>query len=259
MGNEEKKEASEQIGTLGGCLIEGDSEQKARERKVKRRALTISIGLQSAALVALLVTPLLAKPEKLPSTMMFVPMPPYHVVREQPPARRPVSQPPQRTTGFVAPTNIPPRIAMRDDPHPQSPTTTDDGFNLNNAVPTSGPIGATELFRGNNGPTPPHETSGNDKKRITVGGGVQQAMLIHRVEPSYPPIAKTLHKSGQVHIKAIIATDGSIESLQVLDGDPLLVRSALDAVGQWRYRPTLLNGSPVEVETVVTVIYTLNQ
>ena len=58
---------------------------------------------------------------------------------------------------------------------------------------------------------------------------------------------------------ALIAVDGTIASLEVMDGDPLLVRSALDAVGQWRYRPTLLNGSPVEVETVITVVYTLNQ
>jgi len=61
MSEQEDKKTGEQMGTLGGCLIEGDSEQKARERKVKRRAIAISIGLQSAALVALVVTPLLAK------------------------------------------------------------------------------------------------------------------------------------------------------------------------------------------------------
>ena len=84
-------------------------------------------------------------------------------------------------------------------------------------------------------------------------------MLIHRVEPAYPALARQLRRSGQVHIRALISIDGKIESLQVMDGDPLLIQSSLDAVGQWRYRPTMLNGAPVEVETIVTVIYTLNQ
>ena len=84
-------------------------------------------------------------------------------------------------------------------------------------------------------------------------------MLVHRVDPIYPQLAKTLHRAGQVHIKAVISMEGKIESLQVLDGDPLLIQSALEAVRQWRYKPTLLNGSPVEVETVITVVYTLSQ
>ena len=88
---------------------------------------------------------------------------------------------------------------------------------------------------------------------------MQQAMLLHRVEPSYPTLAKQLRRQGQVHIRAVISVDGNIESLQVLDGDPLLVKSAMDAVSQWRYQPTKLNGQPVEVETIITVVYTLNQ
>jgi len=84
-------------------------------------------------------------------------------------------------------------------------------------------------------------------------------MLVRRVEPIYPPLARQIRHSGQVRLHGLIAVDGTIASLEVMDGDPLLVRSALDAVGQWRYRPTLLNGSPVEVETIITVVYTLNQ
>jgi protein TonB len=82
-------------------------------------------------------------------------------------------------------------------------------------------------------------------------------MLIRRVEPSYPALAKQIHKEGQVELRAIIATDGTIQSLQVVSGDPLFLRSAEDAVTQWRYRPTVLNGQPVEIETYITVIYTL--
>jgi protein TonB len=84
-------------------------------------------------------------------------------------------------------------------------------------------------------------------------------MLVRRVEPAYPALARQLRRSGQVHIRALISVDGSIESLQVMDGDPLLLQSAKDAVLQWKYRPTYLNGQPVEVETIITVVYTLNQ
>lgn len=84
-------------------------------------------------------------------------------------------------------------------------------------------------------------------------------MLIHRVEPLYPPLPRQIRREGRVELHAIIATDGSIQSLQVVDGDPLFVQSALDAVRQWRYRPTVLNGQPVEIDTHITVIYTLQQ
>lgn len=82
-------------------------------------------------------------------------------------------------------------------------------------------------------------------------------MLTHRVEPQYPPLARQIHREGQVELHAIISTDGSIQSLQVVSGDPLFLRSAIDAVSQWRYRPTFLSGQPVEIETYITVIYTL--
>jgi protein TonB len=83
-------------------------------------------------------------------------------------------------------------------------------------------------------------------------------MLVRRIEPVYPHIAIQLHREGRVELHAIIATDGSIQSLEVVSGDPLLIRSALDAVREWRYRPTLLNGQPVEVDTYITVVYTLS-
>jgi protein TonB len=102
-------------------------------------------------------------------------------------------------------------------------------------------------------PAPPQ-----DKRRIVVGH-IDPAMLMHRVEPVFPPILKQLHRSGKVELHALIAADGTIQSLQVVSGDPLCVESALDAVRQWRYRPTLLNGQPVEVDTFITVIYTTQQ
>ena len=83
-------------------------------------------------------------------------------------------------------------------------------------------------------------------------------MLIRRVEPVYPSLAILTHREGRVELHAIISTDGSIQSLEVISGDPFLIQSALAAVREWRYRPTILNGQPVEVDTHVTVIYTLS-
>jgi TonB family protein len=85
------------------------------------------------------------------------------------------------------------------------------------------------------------------------------AMLTHRVEPVYPTLAKQLGRSGRVELKAVIATDGTIQSLQVASGDPLFYQSAMDAVRQWRYTPTVLNGQPVEIDTYISVIYTMQR
>jgi TonB family protein len=94
-------------------------------------------------------------------------------------------------------------------------------------------------------------------KRIRVGESVQQAALIHRVTPKYPPEAKQARIQGTVRLQAVIGTDGAVKELTVLSGHPLLVQSALDALGKWRYRTTLLNGQPIEVVTTVDVLYKL--
>lgn len=83
-------------------------------------------------------------------------------------------------------------------------------------------------------------------------------MLIRRVEPLYPPLARQIHKEGRVEMRARIATDGTIQSLEVVGGDPLFYQSALEAVRQWHYKPTILNGQPVEIDTHITVIYTMS-
>jgi protein TonB len=84
-------------------------------------------------------------------------------------------------------------------------------------------------------------------------------MLIHRVEPVYPTLPRQLGRSGRVELRAVIATDGAIQSLQVVSGDPLFYQSAMDAVRQWRYRPTVLNGEPVEIDTFISVIYNIDR
>ena len=112
-----------------------------------------------------------------------------------------------------------------------------------------GIIGGT----GSNLPPPPKPA----QQRIRVGGNVQSAKMIRQVQPVYPQIAKTAHVQGTVLLHAIISKDGSVQELQYVSGPPLLMKAAMDAVREWRYQPTLLNGEPVEVETTVSVIFTL--
>jgi TonB family protein len=96
-------------------------------------------------------------------------------------------------------------------------------------------------------------------QRIRVGGNVQQNNLIKKVTPLYPPLAKQARIQGTVRFTALIGTDGSVVTLQLVEGHPLLVASAQQAVSQWQYKPTLLNGNPVEVITQIDVNYTLSQ
>ena len=108
-------------------------------------------------------------------------------------------------------------------------------------------------------PQPPASTTKAEVQatRIKRGGEVQHANLVRQVKPSYPQLARTVRVQGSVVLEAIIDREGRVEDLRVLSGHPLLVRAAWEAVQQWRYRPTLLNGEPVEVLTQVTVNFSL--
>jgi periplasmic protein TonB len=92
-----------------------------------------------------------------------------------------------------------------------------------------------------------------------VIGGVQEAKLVRKVIPIYPPLARQARVSGTVELIGIIAKDGTIQQLQVVSGHPLLVKAALDAVRQWIYHPTLLNGQAVEVIAPISIHFTLGQ
>jgi len=104
-------------------------------------------------------------------------------------------------------------------------------------------------------PPPPPQPAA--PRRIRVGGQVEQAKLIFKPNPEYPPLAKMARITGVVRLEAIISRDGTIQDLKVISGHPLLVKAAIDAVSRWRYQPTLLNGEPVEVITEVDVHFTL--
>ncbi len=95
-------------------------------------------------------------------------------------------------------------------------------------------------------------------KRVRISQGVTKGQLIHRIEPTYPFLARQARIQGQVSLKAIIDKNGNIQELQAISGHPMLVPAALEAVKQWHYRPFLLNGQPLEVETQITVTFRLS-
>lgn len=109
-------------------------------------------------------------------------------------------------------------------------------------------------------PPPPKEAPKPvTPKQIRVGGNVQAAKLVRQPKPVYPPLAKQARIQGTVRFNAVIGKDGAIANLTLVSGHPLLVPSATEAVRQWVYQPTLLNGEPVEVVTVIDVNFTLSQ
>jgi protein TonB len=125
------------------------------------------------------------------------------------------------------------------------------------AMPTGTNEAAIQIMAPNaaapasDGPMPP--------SRIRVGGNVAATKLISQIRPVYPPDAKAQRIQGKVSLMAVIGKDGTVQSLEVVSGDPTLTPSALEAVRQWVYQPTLLNGQPVEVQTMIDVNYTLSQ
>lgn len=95
-------------------------------------------------------------------------------------------------------------------------------------------------------------------QRIRVSSGVSTGLLIKKVQPNYPPLAKQARIQGHVLLQAEISKDGTIQNLQLISGHPMLAPAAIEAVKQWRYKPYLLNGEPVAVETQVDVIFSLS-
>lgn len=94
-------------------------------------------------------------------------------------------------------------------------------------------------------------------KRVRVSQGVSQGLLTHKVEPQYPPLAKQAHIQGVVVLHAVIGKDGHVQGLQVVSGHPMLSAAAINSVKQWQYKPYMLNGEPVEIDTTITVNFTL--
>ena len=94
-------------------------------------------------------------------------------------------------------------------------------------------------------------------QRVRVSEGIVQGLLVHQVKPNYPPVARTARIQGQVVLHAVIGKDGAVKQVQVLSGHPMLASAAENAVKQWRYRPYVLNGQPIEVDTTINVNFTM--
>jgi protein TonB len=218
----------------------------------KSWTVALSAIVQSIILGILILIPLIyteALPKGMLNTFLVAPAPPP----PPPPPAAPVKtvRAPKivQLNKMVAPTVIPKNVAMIKDEAPVIYTNGGgvDGGTGNGIL--NGIIGS-----GGSGPPPPPTKA---PSRIRVGGNVQAASLVNKVTPQYPPIAKTAHVSGTVVLHAIIAKDGSIQELQYMSGPPLLMKSAMDAVREWRYKPTMLNGDPVEVDTTISVVFSL--
>jgi TonB family protein len=119
-------------------------------------------------------------------------------------------------------------------------------------------VGSAVVNSATGAPSQVPTKSADGTKRITIGGNVQQAKLVSQPTPIYPPLAKQARIQGVVHLQTVIAKDGTVADLQVISGHPLLVPAALDAVRNWVYQQTLLNGEPVEVMTQIDVNFTLS-
>jgi TonB family protein len=123
--------------------------------------------------------------------------------------------------------------------------------NVSGGTASPEPVG---IARGVIGPA---AANGAVPQRIRVSQGVEQKIIVSKVQPEYPGDAKAERIQGIVELKAIIDKEGNVASLQLISGHPRLAPAAIDAVRQWKYRPYLLNGTPLEVETTVTVNFTL--
>jgi protein TonB len=241
------------FGSLQGCLVEGDSEQQIRRQRVRRKALASSVLLQASLLAALVLAPLLAKPARLIAPIL-TPIPPYRHVS----GRTHATQPPRSEERRICVTCFNSRPANPASNNRREVSNLEQPIQesrLGDEVPVVPCPSCINIPTA--GPRAPVSEPARDTKRI-VKGHIDPAMLIRRVEPVYPTLARQIGRTGRVELRAVIATDGTIQSLQVVSGDPLFYQSALEAVRQWRYRPTVLNGEPVEIDTFISVIYSMN-
>ena len=256
MGGDRQNISEKTFGSLGACLVEGDAEQRARERRIRRRALATSVALQGAVLTALVLVPLFGKTERIVLANV-TPVPPY---RPNSPMRPNIPTPPSQPRpnfSFCLTCPVPisrPHDHIDRDDLPEPPGIPLIGDNSNMSPYCPGCIS----MPGQVGPTPPQTQTIAPPPRVSRPH-IDPALLIHKVEPVYPPLPRQMGRGGRVELRAIVATDGTIQSLQVVSGDPLFIQSALDAVRQWRYRPTFLNGQPVEIDTFITVTYYINR
>jgi protein TonB len=223
------------------------------KRTHKSWTVLLSTLVQALILGVMILIPLIyteALPKTLLSTFLVAPPPPPP---PPPPAAAPVKIVRPKiipTQSTVAPRVIPKNVEIVKDEAPDLAGGVDGGFGV--AGGTGGVLGG--ILGGPSGPAPPKPAA---PARIKVGGQVQAAKMLRQTLPIYPAIAKTAHVAGTIILHAIIAKDGTVQALEYVSGPPLLMKAAMDAVRDWRYTPTQLNGDPVEVDTTISVVFSL--
>jgi periplasmic protein TonB len=237
-------------------------ESAGRLRSKKRAGTTVlSFVLQILFLGVLILIPLIyteALPKGQLSTFLVAPPPPPPP--PPPPAAAPVKI--QKVVSEIdqgqlrTPTKIPQKVAMikEEDTPPPSAGVAGVVGGVPGGVP-GGQMGG--VLGGIINSTPVAVPKVATPQKVRVSQGVTQGLLIHKVQPNYPPLARQARIQGSVVLQADISKNGTIENLHVISGHPMLTGAALEAVKQWRYKPYILNGEPVEVETQVTVNFTL--
>jgi len=240
------------LGNLSQCMMDGAPEARMEGRGWRCGALAASICFQAIVLTALILWPLFTPPA-LPRAVAITPLPPFQGMPE-PAASAPApddesaSPRPAITVTDVAltpPVSISRHIVSTGGPEAPS-------IAMSPASPGAGPWipGGSENGLGFVArPSPP--------RIVRRSGGVMAGSLVYRVEPEYSAVARAAHISGAVRLHAIIGTDGAVRHVELISGSGILAQAAIEAVRQWRYRPTLLNGQPVEVDTEITVNFNL--
>lgn len=242
-------------------------ELATKDTRRKPWTIALSFIFQSFLIGIMILIPLIYT-EALPKQQLltFLVAPPPPPPPPPPPAAMQKVKIVKVTTEFdagklTAPKEIPKEIAMIKEEDLPPPSAAMGGVvgGVPGGVPGGTPGGVIGgiISATPTAPPPPPPPRVETPKRIRVGGQVQQAKLLNQPKPLYPPMAKQARIQGTVRLEAIISKSGTIESLRVVGGHPLLVQSALDAVRQWRYQPTILNGEPVEVATTIDVNFTL--
>jgi protein TonB len=230
--------------------------------KTKRGATTTIAVVAQIALIGVLVLIPLIYTEALPKGQLttFLVAPPPPPPPPPPPAAAPVVKVHKVETDLNngqlrTPTAIPKKVAMikEDEPPPSANAGVMGG--VAGGVP-GGQMGG--VIGGIISSAPVAVPKVATPQKVRVSQGVSEGLLLHKVTPSYPPLAKQARIQGAVLLQATIGKDGSIQNLRVQSGHPMLTQAAIDAVRQWKYKPYLLNGEAVEVETTVQVNFTLS-
>src|SRR5271157_3145151 len=246
-------------------MFEDSLMESGGKLKSKQGATTAVSFILQIILIGVLVLLPLVFTEALPKQqlMTFLVAPPPPPPPPPPPAAVPevkIVKPRQSDLDngqLRTPTAIPKKVAMIKEDEPPPPSTGVAG--VVGGVPGGVPGGAMGGVLGSViGNVPATVPKAATPQRVRVSQGVSQGLLIHKVQPTYPPLARQARVQGTVVLQALIGKDGTIQNLHVVSGHPMLTSSALEAVKQWRYKPYYLNNEPVEVETTINVVFTLS-